>query len=214
MSLMQGAWWVWPMALGLYLVFHVWYQGWRAALTREEIDHFLAKAEHSSGAEHSEPAALRAFLEQDDGREFLMINMIRLKSGPVPHPVTGVMTAPRDLLMLYFRTFLTLMLRKAGHPVLVSRKIAGYLDAWGAHPDEHWSLAGVVRYRSRRDFLELATHPRFMAAHPFKVAAMDRTYSFPAHPVSATVIRPRGLVALLLLWAAALVHLGSLLMSH
>lgn len=214
MSWMQGAWWAWPLALGVYLLFRLWYRGWQPALTREEIDHYLAKAAHSSGAEHSEPAALRAFLEQDDGREFLMVNMIRLKPGPVAHPLTGAMTAPRDLLIQYFRTFLSILLCKAGHPVMVSRKVAGYLDAWGAHPDEHWSLTGLVRYRSRRDFLALAIHPRFMAAHPFKVAAMDRTCSFPAHPVMAMVVRPRGLVALLLLLGAALVHLGSLLMVH
>lgn len=214
MSFLQGAWWVWPLALGLYLIFHVWYQGWQPALTREDIDHYLDLARHSSGVGYSEPTDLRAFLEQDDGREFLMINMIRLKSEPVAHPFSGVMTAPRDLLSMYFRTFLSILLRKAGHPVLVSRKMAGYLDAWGAYPDEHWSLAGVVRYRSRRDFLELATHPRFMAVHPLKVAAMDRTYSFPAHPTIAMVILPRGLVALVLLLGAALVHLVSLLMFY
>jgi hypothetical protein len=72
-------------------------------------------------------------------------------------------------------------------------------------------MAGMMRYRSRRDMLELTLDPRFMKAYPFKAAAVEQTCSFPTRVQAGMVLRPRSAVALGLTLLAALVHLVSML---
>jgi hypothetical protein len=69
----------------------------------------------------------------------------------------------------------------------------------------------MMRYRSRRDMMKLATDPRFLDAYPFKIAAVAQTFSFPTQVTTSMALRPRTGVALLLALLAALIHLASLL---
>ena len=39
-----------------------------------------------------------------------------------------------------------------------------------------------MRYRSRRDMLEITINPAFSGSHEFKVAAMKKTIAFPLDP--------------------------------
>ena len=65
----------------------------------------------------------------------------------------------------------------------------------------------MIRYRSRRDMMELATDPAFEPAHVFKVASMANTLAFPLRP-AFVVLGPRVWVALLLALLAALGQLA------
>lgn len=56
--------------------------------------------------------------------------------------------------------------------------------------------------------MELATHPRFVAAHRFKSAAMPVTSSFPTAPGFGLYVGPRIWVGLVLALLAALAHLA------
>ena len=207
----MGFWWAWPAALLAYALFRAWYDNWRGPLTPQEIEHFMHLVDGLPGPHDTDKTVLREFLEADDGREFVMCNLVKLFPQPVAHPVTGAPTPAKDLLQQYVRHFVVVLLARGGHPVVASRKVAGYIDAWNAPPDPGWSIAGMMRYRSRRDMMILATHEKFLKAHPFKHAAVQQTYSFPTQVVSEMVLRPRSAVGLMLALAAALVHLGSLL---
>jgi hypothetical protein len=57
----------------------------------------------------------------------------------------------------------------------------------------------------------LATNQRFFDVHPLKIAAIAQTFSIPTQHVFGLAIRPRTGVALILVLAAALMHLASLL---
>ena len=37
----------------------------------------------------------------------------------------------------------------------------------------------MMRYRSRRDMLEISSNPQFEGSHEFKIAAMEKTVAFP-----------------------------------
>jgi hypothetical protein len=200
---------IWTGAAVLYVAFRLWYDGRRRPLSAPEIDAFLAKLEGTPAAELNDLAALRAFLERDDGREFVMLNLVKLNPEPAPHPVTGEPLPAQRLLREYIGTFLSVVLRGAGHPVLQAAKIGPYLDAWNVEPDPGWTMMGSVRYRSRRDMMKLATHPRFLAGHPFKAAALSATYSFPTSPGVMLYVGPRVWVALVLALGAALVQLAT-----
>lgn len=200
--------WIWLGAAALYAAFRLWYDGLRRPLAPAEIERFLAALRGTPGAEVNDLEVLRRFFEADDGREFYMLNLVRLAPGAVPHPRTGVPTAAGALLRVYIRGFLAVLIRHAGHPALQARKIGGYVDAWNVPPDPGWSFVGVMRYRSRRDMARLATDPRFVAAHPFKLAAIPMTASFPTAPGAGLLLGPRVWVALVLALAAALLQLA------
>jgi hypothetical protein len=211
-SEMAGAWWVWPVAFSLYLLFRAWYDNWRGPLTRQEVEDYVRVAQSAPGAQHTDLVVLRQFLSHDDGREFVMCNLVRLQAQDVPHPLTGVPTQPRELLQEYFRAFLLTLFRHGGHPLVATRKIAGYVDAWNTPPDPGWTMAGMMRYRSRRDMMELTLDPQFTDAYPFKAAAVEQTYSFPTQVLSSMALGPRSAVALVLALLAALLHLLSILL--
>jgi hypothetical protein len=109
----------------------------------------------------------------------------------------------------YVAGFLPTLLRHGGVPALHARKIGGYVDAWNVPADPGWTLVGMMRYRSRRDLAKLASHPRFVAAHPFKAAAIPLTFSFPATLGPSLLLGPRVWVGLVLALAAALLQLAT-----
>jgi len=209
--MMVGAWWAWPVALVLYLLFRAWYDNWRGPLSQAEIEAFLAETGKSQVGEHTDRAVIRAFLEADDGQEFIMSNLVRVHPDEVPHPATGVPTRGLALLQDYGRRFVKVLLGHGGHPMLVMRKVGGYVDAWATPPDPGWHVVGAMRYRSRRDMMKLAINPSLREVHLLKTPGTAMTFSFPAQVMMSFALRPRGWVALVLALLAALVHLGSLL---
>lgn len=199
---------IWLGALVLYGLFRLWYDGIPRPLTPAEIEAFIPRLPKSSLENAGEVENLRRFLLEDDGREFAMLNLVRLAPEPVPHPHTGVPTPARQLLDLYTRDFFKVLFRRAGHPAIAARAAGGYLDSWNVPPNPGWTIVGYMRYRSRRDMIELATDPRFADAHLFKIAATPVTLSFPTKPVILLFASPRVWVGLVIALAAALLHLA------
>lgn len=202
--------WIWIAAAAAYVAFRAWYDNWRGPLRPDEVEACMKRLEAAGFSNPTELATLREFLENDDGREFMMLNLVRLNPDLAPHPETGEPTPARKLLRGYLRSFLPRLLRRAGHPLLQARKVGGYVDAWNVAPDPGWSFVGYMRYRSRRDVMELIATPSFVAAHPFKAAALPETFSFPTQPVISLYAGPRIWVGLALALVAALAHLASL----
>ena len=206
-----GAWWIWVLALGLYVVFRLWYDNWKGPLSPQEVNDFMNQISDLKMSEYSDPKDLRAFLQADDGKEFVMVNLVRVHTGELAHPHTGKPTKGIDLLREYGNSFVKVLVRHGGHPVLVMRKVGGYIDSWNTPPDPGWHVAGSMRYRSRRDMMKLALDPSVRDVHILKTAATATTFSFPSQVVLGLAIRPRVWVALLLTLSAALVHLASLI---
>jgi hypothetical protein len=198
---------IWIVAAGLYGWFRWFYDNRRPSLTAAEIDDCLPRLPEHARANHEEMATLRTFLERDDGREFVMLNLVKLASEPVPHPETGAPTSGPDLLQSYSSVFVRALIRKGGHPAVVARVVGGYLDSWNVSADPGWTIIGYMRYRSRRDLLELICDPRFANAHLFKIAATPVTMSFPTQPRMLVYASPRVTVGLAIALAAALLHL-------
>ena len=137
--------WIWFTAVLFYLAFRVWYDNWRGPLRREEIDAYLEQIKGSELTDTSDLDSLRRFMEEDDGREFIMLNLVRLNPEPMPHPETGEPTTAGKLLRGYLGTFLPQLLRRAGHPLLQAQKVGGYVDSWNVEPDPGWSFMGYMR---------------------------------------------------------------------
>ena len=194
----------WLLALIAYGLFLAWYQNWRPPLNENEVRQYRARLDASPMAEHGDVDVLADFLAGDDGRPFVMVNLIKLAREPVPDPETGMPRAAADLLDEYTRVFLGAALRRASHPVLVAGKVGGYVDAWNVEADPGWTALGLVRYRSRRDLAELVLMDGVDAAHDYKIAAMPATLAFPSQIRMGLLLGPQVWVGLLLALFSAL----------
>jgi hypothetical protein len=92
------------------------------------------------------------------------------------------------------------LFKRACHPVFVGDAVHGALDSVGLERPELWGRTALMRYRSRRDMIEIATNPAFHGRHAFKIAAFDRTVAFPVETV-LYLSDPRVLLFVLLLAA-------------
>lgn len=208
-----GPVWIWGAAAILYAAFAAWYVNWQPPLSDAEVEAYIARLQtlNAGAAERNDVATLRKFLSEDDGREFFMLNLVRIAPGDVADPTTGKLKPAREVVEGYTKVFMPALFARGGHPAIVAYKAGGYFDAWGAEPDPGWTLIGYMRYRSRRDLAELASDPRFGGAHDFKFAAMPNTFSFPTQPSLLLLMRPIYFVALGLALIAALAHLTLLM---
>ena len=83
-------------------------------------------------------------------------------------------------LAAYQKVFLGALLRKAGHPVFVATAASGNIENVACEHADDWSAAGMVRYRSRRDLLEILPETFGSEHHALKLASLDKTFAFPA----------------------------------
>jgi len=203
-------WWVWLVAAALYGAFRLFYDNWRGPLTQPEIDALLARAEEQGAGELNDLSVVRRFLEDDDGREFVMVNLVRVPDTPVTDPDSGAQVPAAEMMKAYSKAFMPRLIRHGGHPALAARKVGGYVDAWMVGPDPGWSIVGFMRYRSRRDLMEMVVDPAFGDAHKYKVLGVAETFSFPTQAFIRAYVSPRVTVFLVLALAAALAQLAIL----
>ena len=201
--------WIWGGALALYLLFRLWYDGLRRPLTKPEIDAFFAEV-HAKYGGGNDPAVLRKFLEEDDGKEFVMLNLVKVEPGMVADPASGELRPGAEMMRRYSDPFVRALIRRGGHPGMVGRKVGPYIDAWQVEADPGWTIFGLMRYRSRRDMLAMVQDPRFASSHAYKLLGIPTTFSFPTQRQVSVYLGPRVWVAMALALGAALVQLAML----
>lgn len=180
--------WLWAGPLLAWLAFCFWYGNTAGPLSAEEIERFAEQARQSGRAE-AQIADLRRFMEQDDGDQFLMVNLLLL-AGSGAAGASGAASGPsalngessEALMARYMEYMLPAMLRRASHPALVGPALFQAMDLAGIEGAEDWGSVGLVRYRSRRDLMEIALNPVFAGKHEFKVAALEKTIAVPMAP--------------------------------
>ena len=209
----MASFWVWGLALLGYAAFLGWYVNWRGPLSKAEIESLMAQmlASNVGHGDQDEMPVIRRFLEEDDGREFFMLNVIRLSETDVADPVSGEIRPVRQVMAGYTRMFMPALVARGGHPALAARRIGGMVDTWGLKEVPEWSMMGYIRYRSRRDLAHLVCNPRFSGAHAFKFAAMPQTFNFPTRPMIMTLAGPRIWVGLSFALVAAMAQIALLL---
>jgi hypothetical protein len=165
----------------LYLAFFSWYTSCGGPLSSEEIDAYVDIMRERGRAEE-EIANLTAFLESDTGDDLVIVNLIEMREPPTPIEGVEPGESASDVLGRYMEYMWPALLQRACHPVLFGIAAAPAVEVWGIEGAERWSQAGLMRYRSRRDLMEIATNPAFSGPHEFKIAAMMKTIAFPIDP--------------------------------
>ena len=92
-------WYIWIITVVAYIIFAAWYFNCKVPLTAEEIELYIADMAKHSSQSPTDPEIVRKFLEADDGKEFIMLNLVRIHEGEVPHPETCLLCtspSPRD----------------------------------------------------------------------------------------------------------------------
>ena len=195
---MTSTTWTWLIIAVIYLAFFSWYTSFEGPLTPAEIEHYLELSQAQDPNTTAEDLArIRAFMEEDTGDDFVMINVIHLYD--TPQQIDGVAPGDTtdDVLAKYMEYMFPAMLSRASHPVFRGPAVSPAMDIMNADGMEIWSAGAGVRYRSRRDLLNIATNPAFAGRHEFKVAAMVKTIAFPVDPF-IYIGDPRLVLALLL----------------
>ncbi|MEZ5572758.1 MAG: hypothetical protein R3E64_12115 [Halioglobus sp.] len=189
---------IWGTALFVYVLFLWWYVGLRRKISPEEVEATMALFANDGTWTEQQVENLRHFLATDDGRDFVMVNLLLLKQPQ---------RESRKKLDAYQKIFLGKLLRKAGHPVFIAAAAAGNVENVACDQDEGWGAAGMIRYRSRRDLMEMLPSTIGSEHHGLKLAALQRTFAFPA---SRWFLfgGPKVLAPLIIALVAALVQLS------
>ena len=181
----------WLILGSVYIVFFFWYTDIEGALSQEEIQGFLNKHEQNIIDNRSSPNLeelqlrmdfLRRFMEEDSGRQFIMVNNIEMDSDPGDVPGANSGESADELLSRYMEHMWTNLLKRASHPIFGGNAIWQSMDLVGIEGAETWDQIALMRYKSRRAFMEIVTHPNMMDRHDFKVAAMQKTIAYPVEP--------------------------------
>ena len=169
-----------------------------AKLSRADVDGYLARLAGHLPTTPTEEAEflgrLREWGYADDGRPIYMLNVMsyydRLKPLPLGEQVTGT---PREANHVYESKIAHLLFGLGGYPLFsgsssrtsrTDRSSGALVDAAEQVSDTDDVL--VVRYPSRRAFLELISDPEYLPWSPYKMASVQLALL----PLSANFLVP------------------------
>jgi hypothetical protein len=190
----------------LYAAFLLWYGGKGKPLSTAEVDALLVEMQKRAGkhgqAEDESPILkeFRELAKGDDGREYYMVNLLKFRKKALYPAGSPYGDNPLEANNRYNRAIIPLLLKHGGHPVFDSLVQGRFI-----HPDsaEDWDHVAMVRYRSRRDMLQMAVEIAGKGIDVHKWASLEKTQVFPVKPlVSLAYIR--AIVAILFFGTAML----------
>jgi len=175
---------VWISLLVIYSSFFIWYTDFGGKLSDDEIKSYYSKFESNALKDGRvlEPRTmelLQKFMEEDSGKQFLMVNVIDMSENPTFPDGTISKESADNLMNEYMKHMYGEILKRASHPVFIGSAVNGSMDLVGIENAEFWETAALFRYKSRRAFLEIVTHPDMNSKHKYKIAALEKTIAFP-----------------------------------
>ena len=173
--------WIWLAIGSVYAAFFSWYTSFGGPLTEQEIDQYTEHFERR-GIGAQQKAMLVQFMRTDTGDDFVILNNIDMYETPLQVEGVAANDTSSDVLNKYMEYMYPALFARASHPVMFGDAANIAMDLVNAPGMELWSQGALMRYRSRRDFLNITTNPAFAGSHEFKVAALRKTIAFPLDP--------------------------------
>ena len=193
---------IWISLLVIYAGFFLWYTDMGGKLDEEEIEFFLEKLEENASVNSDDSrtqiSRIKRFMEEDTGRQFLMVNNIDINENPEDVEGAEPGESAESLLDRYMEHMYSQLIKRACHPIFAGYAIHPSMDIVGIEGAEIWDQAVLMRYKSRRAFMEVVTHPNMLSKHDFKVAALEKTIAYPVE-TALYLSDPRFLLALILI---------------
>ena len=187
---MKASWIRWAILALIYVVFLSWYGGSGDPISGDEIEQYVAIAQSRraesgggklSGRDREIAVKLREFMETDDGQEFVMINLNVYRDAPLYEDGREASGSAEEAEQEYARRILPNLLVRATHPILMLEPEVS-LGGIGEFERQDWSRVNLVRYRSRRDFLDFILKTTWNEDSDHKWAALGRSHSLAATP--------------------------------
>jgi hypothetical protein len=159
--------WTTSISIGVVFFFSLlyWYQWSAHTLSGDEIDTYLSKIEaqtQTPGGRH-DMVALRGFLESDDGHPIYTINLYKFHKQAAYPAESGFTGTGEQAYDRFSKVMISLMAERGSHPI--------YGSSW-VDTSSDWDRIVVVRYRSRRDLVDLFATDTFAEASLHKWASI------------------------------------------
>ena len=168
------------MALvAVYALFLLWYGGNGKPMTQAEIDDFMREL-GSLTLDDAVLQELRSLVASDDGKEFVMQNLVRYRPKALYPPGYDYGDDPRAADRRYGKAVIGPLLRNGSLILFIAKRIGTFIEPEGA---DAWHYVAMVRYRSRRDFLRFALETQRDDIFVHKWAALEKTHVFPVKPL-------------------------------
>ena len=202
---------LWVVLAVLYGLFLYWHERRGPPLAQAETEaalaHLAANRVAADAADHDLPMSLRTLAAGDDGRQYFMVNLIQYREHALyPPGHEGLGTDARAADARYSRIVLPQLLKRGSYPIFVSRVVGAFIPHTGA---TKWDVVAIVRYRSRRDMLDMVKALQKLGGGMHKWAAIEDTHVFPVH----AFIRVAPLPVVVLLFLLALGFSATALLS-
>ena len=181
----------WLILGAVYIGFFFWYTDMGGKLSQEEIQIFIKKHEQNIINDGVSPDSeefqlridfLKKFMEEDNGKQFIMVNNIEMNKNPGDVVGANPGESADQLMSRYMEYMWPNLLKRASHPIFMSNAIYQSMDLVGIEEAETWDQAALMRYKSRRTMMEIVTNPNMMNRHDFKIAALQKTIAYPVEP--------------------------------
>lgn len=172
----------WLVLAVLYACFFSWYTSCGGPLSSEEVTEAMARIRNRPDVDAEFVTMMQEFLEADTGDDFVMINVIEMYETPLQIEGVEPGETSEEVLAKYMQFMTPELFKRACHPVFYGLAAAGAIEMFGIDGVRNWTVGAGMRYRSRRDLLEIASNPAFQGSHQFKIAAMRKTFAFPVDP--------------------------------
>jgi hypothetical protein len=165
-------------------------------MSTEEIEEALNKLRSTDPAHNNsaEVDDIRQLLASDDGKEFVMQNLVRYRAKALYPEGSTYSDDPREADKRYGKSIIGDLLRYGNLLIFIARKSGDFVNPEGA---DAWHYVAMVRYRSRRDFVRFAIRANQADKFMHKWAAIEKTHVFPVKPL-INLFAVRTLVALFL----------------
>lgn len=164
------------------LAFYAWHTPLLGPLTDAEIDAFMATPAANAGTRWSDEVAFETFLRNDDGRAFVMINLMEYREtaeySEDTAPNADLTGKQAD--MLYGQAVLPQLLLRGSYPVARATRYSTIINSVGETAGGFESFA-MVRYRSRRDLIDMLSSDAFQKANIHKWASLENTLVAPSN---------------------------------
>lgn len=171
-----------PFVVALF-GFHLWHTPFGGPLSDEEIQAFITTQAETGGADWTDTQAFVDFLNADDGKPFLMINLMEERDIAVyPEGYETANETGSEAARAYGSSVLPLLLSRGSYPVARAERQQTLINSVGELAGQFDSLA-IVRYRSRRDLIDMISSGAFMASEVHKWASLENTLVAPSKSV-------------------------------
>ena len=190
----------------LYLSFLWWYGGNGEPVTPAELERYITAMQDNAKArgKDAEEAAgyMRELAASDNGRKYLMVNLIRYRQKAMYPPGSPWENDPDAMAAdaRYSAGIVPLLLKHGSLPVLKAPVTGSFINEGKL---AGWDVVAIVRYRSARDMLQMMVEMSNMDLAVHKWASIEQTQVFPTQPVislfSVRLLAAAGLLAFALL---------------